>query len=224
MRPDKLSLRQMIEFIADKQTLSSISFEFDRDKHKVLGFENLKRVFELRLPLPSFGIGPDESIDKYLERIAGESFPPYFILLIQAGHAALGYFEDGAVVRHKALRAYMVRKGQGQNQLTASKNGKGRSAGSQLRYQNAIHFFEDINRALGEWKVIDRCERILYSCPVGLWSYLFNSKIKCPFDKKDPRLQKIPLDVRIPNYEELLRVNQVISFGYLTQDDPTHFT
>ncbi len=216
MKLAKLTTQQTVDFALEQQTAGLVNLEFDRDKCKFLGFENLRKIFELRLPLPCSDIRTDESVDKYLERIAAESFPPYFVLLIQAGHAALGYFEGGKVFRHKALRAYMVRKGQGKSQLSFSKNGKGKSSGSQLRHQNAIHFFEDINHTLNEWNVMKRCERILYSCPISLWSYLFSSKIKCPFDKKDLRLQKIPLDVRVPNYEELIRVNKIISFGYLT--------
>jgi hypothetical protein len=49
-----------------------------------------------------------------------------------------------------------------------------------------------------------------------MWQYLFNSKAKCFFDKKDSRLRKIPLDVGIPNFEEMMRVNRKISFGYLS--------
>lgn len=215
MKQIKFTPQQTMEFLSDEVYLKSTVLESDSKKHVIVGHRNFKKIFDFHLPLPFPRFNLDEHPATYLTRL-NKDFPPYLILLIQAGYAAIGYFEDGQFSRHKTLRTYVVRKGHGKSQLSLSKNGKGKSSGSQLRYQNAIHFFEDINRTLNDWNVIDRCERILFSCPINLLSFLFNSKVKCAIDKDDLRLQKIPLDVRVPNYEELLRVNERISFGYLT--------
>ena len=214
----KFSPQQSIEFIRNfiYQEDKSLTCELNPQKHAFIGYQNLEKIFELRLPLPFPAIKNDEKIENYLNRLP-DSFPPYTIILIQAGYCALGYFEQGETVHHIALRTYMTRRKQGKNQLTHLQNGgNGGTSGGQLRYRNAIHFFEEINGKLNQWNKINNSERIFYSCPIKMWHYLFQSKAKCPFSKKDFRLHKIPFDVNVPNFEEMLHINKKISFGYLT--------
>lgn len=216
---NRLTPQKSFDFIQKviKIKNSSFTFELDSKKHAFIAYQNFEKIFELKLPLPFPKIRDDEKIENYLKRITNP-FQPYTVILIQAGYCALGYFENGAVSHHIALRTYMTRKKQGKNELIyLNKGRKGRSEGSQLRYQNALRFFEEINEKLNEWNKITNPSRLLYSCPIKMWPYLFESKVKCCFDKKDYRLQKIPLDVGVPNFEELLRVNRYISFGYLTR-------
>jgi Bacteroidetes VLRF1 release factor len=216
MKTERYTPQQTIEFLNQKLSDNSIMLESDSEKHAVTGYHNNEKNFELKLPLPFPITDDDESVEGYLNRI-NTIFPPYTIVMIQAGYCAVGYFENGEVLQHKALRTYMTRKKNGRNQLTyLSSGGRGGTSGGQLRLKNALHFFEDINETLNEWSKTTKPERIFYSCPIKMWQYLFNGKVKCFFDKKDIRLHKIPLDVGIPNFEEMMSVNKKISFGYLT--------
>jgi Bacteroidetes VLRF1 release factor len=216
MNTSKLSFEQTIELINIKLADNTVFLECDSKKHSIIGFYNYEKVFELKLPLPFPTTNDDESLESYLNRVSGY-FPPYTIVMIRADYCAIGYFENGEVLQHKALRTYMTRRKNGRNQLTyISSGGRGGTSGGQLRLQNALHFFENINETLNEWSKTTKPERIFYSCPIKMWQYLFNGKVKCFFDKKDTRLHKIPLDVGIPNFEEMMRVNKKISLGYLT--------
>lgn len=214
----KLTPQKSIDWIQTllKERDSALSFELDSQKHALIGYRNFEKIFELKMPLPFPKINNDEKVEYYLNRIT-YPFSPYTIILIQAGYCALGYFENNDVLRHIALRTYMTRKKQGKNQLTyLSNGGRGGSSGGQLRYKNAIRFFEEINEKLNGWNTIPHSTRILYSCPVKMWHYIFDSKVKSCFTKKDARLHKIPLDVRVPNFEEMMRINKYITSGYIT--------
>ncbi len=131
--------------------------------------------------------------------------PPYLILLIQAGHAALGYVQEGELVLHKVITRYMVR-GNGRAQIGYLKTRGKSKAGSRVRLSQSLDFIEAINEKIEEWAVLDDCEFIFHSASIQLWQMLFSSKVPCPFDKKDPRLRSIALDVQVPNLEELHRV------------------
>ena len=216
MKTEKLTPQQTIDFIKTVLEKEDSRFELDSKKHSLAGYRNFDKVFELKMPLPFARPFEDEKIENYLDRIA-YPFSSYAIILIQAGYSALGYFESGEVLRHITTRTYMTRKKQGKNQLTyLNQGGRGGTSGGQLRYQNAIRFFEEINEKLNEWNKLSQTEQIFYSCPIKMWQYVFSSKVKCCFDKKDNRLNKIPLDVNVPNFEEMMRVNKSISHGYLT--------
>jgi len=56
-------------------------------------------------------------------------------------------------------------------------------------------------------------EKIIYSCPLTLWSMLFRSKIDPPFEKEDPRLIKVPLHLPDPLLKTLLYINHYIQSG-----------
>ncbi|MCK5077740.1 MAG: hypothetical protein KAR38_15260, partial [Calditrichia bacterium] len=151
-------------------------------------------------------------LDNYIADV-DEIPPAYYIVLIQAGNSSIGYFEEGEVIYHKVIRKYMVRKKQGKAQITyLNKKGKSR-AGSRIRLAETVEFFKEINDKLDEWERLGEAKKILYSCPAKLWGMLFNSKILPPFDKKDERLIKIPMDVKVPNFEELMRVNEFALCG-----------
>lgn len=137
------------------------------------------------------------------------------LILIQAGHCALGFFEAGQVVEHKVIKKYMVRKKQGKAQITYMKT-KGKSrAGSRIRLANSVAFFEEINERMTAWNEGHSIQRILYVCPVRLWAALFQAKNSPFFKKSDPRLFKLPMNTRTPSYDELLLVNRLIGYGYL---------
>lgn len=190
-------------------SLEGIPCEWDRSKMKVMGDE-----FEFRLPWPFPVPGEDQDLEEYAEGL--DLIPPaYLVILMQAGHSALGYFEDGELIFHKTIKKYMVRAKQGKAQI-GHLNSKGKSkAGSRIRLANTVRFFEDINAKLEEWAVEDEVERILVSVPIRMNPLWFNSKVAPPFPKNDSRIRKIPLDVHRPSHEELIRVNAHGLMGYL---------
>ena len=203
------------------QCSKTLAVECDAKSHTISLFSkaNNAKIASFRLPLPCPKIDESKHFFEYIAQIDAQ-MPPYIVVLIQAGSCALGYFENGEVVLHKVIKKYMVRKKQGQNQLTYLNNGgKGNSEGGQLRYRNAIRFFEDINQKLCDWnaqKRLTKHHKIIFSCPIALKQYLYSSKIPCLYPKKDPRWQKICRDVSTPNFEELMVNNQFAVVGQLT--------
>jgi len=158
-----------------------------------------------------------ESLESYLPRLQPVP-PPYLIVLIQAGHAALGYYERDELLKHKVVRKYMVRNKQGKAQITyLHRKGKSR-AGSRIRLANTVAFFNEINACLGSWPHASAA-RVLFSCSARMWGLLHGAKSPPPFAKDDPRLAKVPRSVRTPNFKELQAVNYFIRQGQLAFAD-----
>ncbi len=175
-----------------------------------------EKIFDFRPPLP-FPQIQSVSDPAYYSDLQNTLPPPYLIILIQAGNSALAYTKEGRIEKHKVIKKYMVRKKQGKSQISFLKT-KGKSrAGSRVRLANTVLFFEEINEKLLEWTKGNDIGRILYSWPVSMTALIFNSKIKPPFEKKDSRLIKIPMDVNIPNFAEIQRVNRFVITGILRQ-------
>ncbi|MDH4127300.1 MAG: hypothetical protein OEV44_01000 [Spirochaetota bacterium] len=215
----KFDLEKSYKFIHYLNKNKNIKIDFNHKKNIISHYnENYETLFEFKLPLIFPSISTDETVFSYEKKLKS-SVDSYIILLIQAGSSSIGYFKDGNLIHHKVIKKYMVRKKQGKAQITYLKR-KGKSRlGSRIRLANTIDFFEEINEKLNEWKP-NSVNKILYSCPVRLWGLLFKSKVKTPFNKEDYRLIKIPLDVNIPNFDELIRVNRFAQIGFLkTKDD-----
>jgi hypothetical protein len=139
----------------------------------------------------------------------------YTIVLIQAGAAAIGYYENNELVKHKVIKKYMIRKSQGTAQIKYLKS-KGKSRlGSRIRLKNSVLFFEEINETLTEWAIGLQSETILLSLPINLMHLLFTADIPVPFEKKDPRVKRIPIDVNIPCFKELGHIHWLVSRGLL---------
>lgn len=180
----------------------------------VITDENEEKVAEFRPPLPCPAMQQGEFLGDYIARFP-EEIPTYTLVMMQAGAAALGYFQDGEVQLHKTIKKYMIRRKQGKAQFNYL-NTRGKSkAGSRVRLANTQRFFEEINEYLNSWEEYDPADKIIYSCTARLWGMLFQSKITPPFDKKDERLIKVPKDVGVPDYEELLKINRFIKQGWL---------
>jgi hypothetical protein len=171
-------------------------------------------ILRLRLPLMLPLQKETEAFGDYVDRLS-HTIPPYVILLVQAGKAALGYFENGEVVYHKVLQRYAVRRKHGKSQVKHLKKKGSKSAGGQLRMRQTQALFDDVNGKLTEWGIGYSNHPILYYCPTNLWQFFFSAKTAPPFDRKDDRLRKIPRDIRIPSYEELLNTNKQILKGWL---------
>ncbi len=215
---EKLGYEASYDFLEELLQDQEVLPHLDTEKHLIWGESAYhQKALEFELPLLFPRLYVEEELSDYLERIP--PLPPdYLILLIQAGTAALGYFEAGIVDSHKVIRKYMVRAKQGKAQIKHLKT-KGKSRlGSRIRLQQTHQFFEEINEKLLEWEV-EHVDWILHSASIQLWNLMFDSKVTPPFDKRDERLLKIPLDLPTPNYEELLKVNEFALEGRLRRFD-----
>lgn len=167
--------------------------------------------FKFPVLFPPIGV---KSLTEYLDSFP--EYPPnYLILLIQAGSTTIGHFEEGEMLNHKVIRKYMVRQKQGKAQISHLKTRGKSKLGSRIRLQNTIEFFEEINQKLWDWEIDEGIDKIFYSASINIWNMLFESKVETPFDKKDERIIKIPLDVQTPNYEEMLKVDKFLKEGTL---------
>jgi hypothetical protein len=208
-----LSYEKALKFLFSLPDLN-LETEYDFKKNQVVFYDqHQQKLLKYNYPL---SVNLTESIikDKNLlnNYISGKT--SFLLMLIQAGHAALGYYQDDKLQHHKVIRKYMVRKKQGKAQLKYLKTrGKSR-AGSRIRLANSVLFFEEINQYLNDWVKQNR-ETIIYSCGPMLWGMLFQSKTPPPFDKKDQRLKKLPLSIDVPNFEILKNTAQYAQRGYI---------
>lgn len=164
----------------------------------------------LRLPVSFPEYVPDITPEEYRLMI-GEGPPAQIVILIRAGHAALGYYEGDKNLTKRFTR-YMVRRGQGKSQLTYEKTrGKSR-LGSRIRLQQGLLFFRDIRRQLRDWLTDgDYIGQIFISCPIRLRNELFGGEPEMPFAHDDERIRKVPYTVHRPTTEELKRVRFLIN-------------
>jgi hypothetical protein len=145
--------------------------------------------------------------------------PAFLLILIQAGHAALGHFVEGEASKHKVIKKYMVR-GSGKAQVSyLSTRGKSK-AGSRVRLANSVRFFEDINEKLIEWNCHGEVTRILLGCPIRLGVLWQAADPPPPFDKTDPRIAKVPFDAPRPDLDTLLHIGRQVCFGWAEGDVP----
>jgi len=197
------------------QSLVSLKkpLNFDESKQVLRFADNDHSPCALTIPLALPKLSGD-SAGVLLQQIE-TAMHIYTLILIQAGAAALGYFVGGELVHHRVIKRYMVRKKQGKSQIKHLKT-KGKSRlGSRIRLRNSILFFEGINQTLTEWDISSQSESILMSVPINLRSHLFGSNVPVPFKKKDPRIKKIPVDIRVPSFKELSHINWLVSRGRL---------
>lgn len=198
--PQKISRDSLIELLSEEPD----SWVLEEDKHWI---DHQSEDIRYRLPLVWPKATRGETIEEYMGRIPEED-PSFLIVLVQLGAAAIGYVDEGEFLVHKAIKKYMSRKKRGKAQIQYL-NTRGKSkAGSRLRLANTERFFEEINERLSDWgEMYDEPEYIFVSCTPNVWGMMFAADPEPPFDKKDPRIRKIPYDVPIPDFEQL----QIIS-------------
>lgn len=185
-------------------------YDWNQEKNKLSG-EIDGQAWHYRMPLSYPPPNADITLDQYLVQVPVVS-APFLLILIQAGHSAIGYFEDGELSLHKVIKKYMVR-GNGKAQVGYLQTRGKSKAGSRIRLANSISFFEDINEKLREWEVADQAVRILVSCPINMLSLWYESKVTPPFEREDPRILKVPMDIHRPGAEELERVGELAQRG-----------
>lgn len=183
---------------------------YDEILHKIfIEKENQNERHALRLPLHAYITSENGLILK--ERTSTH----ILYALIQSGSAAVGLSVNQKLVKHKALGAYMSRKKQGKSQIKYLKTRGKSKAGSRVRLANTLTFFEHINEKLGDYITEKEPHFIALSCSRILLPYLFESKVRCPFDRKDHRLYKIPKDIEPPNLKVLEHVHHFLHHGEL---------
>lgn len=211
----RLTYGQVVSFLEQLTSISFVYKDMQANKQLLTVFDhNEVQILRLRLPLMLPLQEEMEPFDEFVGRLP-RTIPPYVMLLVQAGKAALGYFEEGEVVEHKVFQRYAVRRKHGKSQVKHLKKKSSKSAGGQLRMQQTQALFEDINGRLQEWHVQSTDDPILYYCPTNLWQFFFSAKISPVFDRKDERLRKIPRDISVPTHKELLNTNKQIRAGWL---------
>ncbi|WP_420581569.1 hypothetical protein [Reichenbachiella sp.] len=177
------------------QITHDFEYVYDYQKHAI-SLENESGDFMGQIRLPLHLVLNDD-----LEILNENASTLY--LSIESGHAAICTMKGKANTYHTTFSAYMTRKKQGVSQIKyLNKKGKSR-AGSRVRLAKTIEFFESINSTLSSLLKNDTYARIGLNCNATLIPYLYNSKVQCPWDKKDPRLYKIPLHIAQSNYTHL---------------------
>jgi len=163
----------------------------------------------LRLPLVVTRPLPGERIGAFAARLDA------VVLLVRAGAVALGAWLDDERIVHKALRKYVVR-GNGRAQATHLKTrGKSRY-GSRLRLQNWRALLAETNERLCDlWTQHGAPARVFWSAPVRVWADLCAAAPPPPFARDDAALQRLPLHVHRPDFDELLRVRNWLEHGRL---------
>jgi hypothetical protein len=137
------------------------------------------------------------------------------VLLLRAGAAALGWSDDGELVRHKAQKRYVVR-GHGRAQPAHQRQQGPSRYGARLRLQNWRRLLAEVNgRLRAWWDELGEPEQVLFSVPVRSLADLFAADPAPPIGRDDARLRRIPLHVHEPDHKELRRVHALLLRGRL---------
>lgn len=186
-----IPFEELFEIIQVHYPLSS----YDYGKHQVSVISNAdEQLGVIRLPLHI-------ALDQQFKIISENTTILY--LSIESGSSTIALNRGKSTISHTSVSSYMSRKKQGFSQIKyLNKKGKSR-AGSRVRLNKTIEFFEKINEKLTAFLTDSGIDRIAISCTASLVPYLHQSKVKCPFQKDDPRLYKIPLHIPQSNYTNL---------------------
>jgi hypothetical protein len=127
----------------------------------------------------------------------------YCLTLVRAGQAAVGYFHQGKLLDHKVFRGYLVRQKQGKSQFKYLKT-KGKSrAGSRIRLEETLLFFNEINERLQVYAKQYPLSFWGLGCAKTLWPLLFDGEVTAPFTSKSSELIELPYPFSKGSYEEL---------------------
>lgn len=174
-----------------------------------------------RLELPAVlpPARPGEPAADYAARIPAR-IGRQCVVLLQAGAAALGFWDEDELVRHRCRRRYVVR-GHGKAQPTHLRTrGKSRY-GSRLRLQNWRLLLDETAATLREWwDELGPPEQVFHAAPVRAWGDLHDVDLPPPFRRDDPGLQRVPFHVHRPDLAELERVRRRLARGRLVLTAP----
>ncbi|MCH6200783.1 hypothetical protein MMU07_14455 [Aquiflexum sp. LQ15W] len=199
--------------ISDEKVNKLLSFCTKADFN--FSYNTFRKIILVKKPQSSEEIKIRHSIQsKFLiedNSLQYQDFQNLVIVSIKSGMAVTAFYENGQLTDHKVFRAYMVRKKQGKSQIKHLKT-KGKSrAGSRVRLQETLEFFENINERLQSFFEENRVDLIALGCSPTLVPYFFNSKKATPFEKSDPRIFKIPIHVPSATFENMEKTYRTIS-------------
>ncbi|WPZ09072.1 hypothetical protein [Roseivirga spongicola] len=185
---------------------AEMQLSYDFEKHKY-SWEEQGMEFSFRLPITIFS--NEEGVVELDREVT------YLMLLVQSGSASVGVFQHEKCLSHKVFSSYMVRKKQGKSQIKHLKT-KGKSrAGSRIRLASGAEMFDNVNERLQRHFQEHDFDRITFSCSKILFPHLFGAKVEPPFDKKDPKIYKIPKHLHQPNFEVMLGMQRFLNLGEL---------
>jgi hypothetical protein len=169
----------------------------------------------VRLPLVLPDLSPEADPDAILEALDAP-LGRQLLVLVQAGATALGLWEDGDLVAHKALRTYVIRgHGKAQPKHLESR-GKSRY-GSRLRLQNYRRQVEGTAAKVATWRrEFGPFDRAFLSCPTRARTDFLPGLEPSLSGAGEPI--RIPFDVRRPCYAELLRIRSRLEHGWIERD------
>jgi len=168
----------------------------------------------LRVPLLAPRVRPREGIAEYLPRLPGGP-ETCVVLLLQAGAMAFGCWRGDELLRHKAVRRYVVR-GSGKAQPLHRKTAGKSRYGSRLRLQNWRRLLVETNERLRAcWREVGTPDRVFVAIPVRVWSDLAVAEPGPPFARDDANVQRVPMHVHRPDFAELQRVHGWLRHGRL---------
>ncbi len=144
----------------------------------------------------------------------------FAFVMIRAGQAVVGHFQDDSLLDHKVFRAYMVRQKQGKSQIKYLKT-KGKSrAGSRIRLGETERFFKEINERLTAYSSGFPIDLWGISCAKTLWPYYFQSETSPPFTPNQENLISIPFHIPQASFESLENVRiQLAKFHLLLSEN-----
>lgn len=187
-------------------TDADLPLVYDFERHR-FNWEEQGMEFSIRLPITVYATESGE--------MDFEKQVTYLMLLVQSGSASVGVFRHEECLLHKVFSSYMVRKKQGKSQIKHLKT-KGKSrAGSRMRLASGAEMFDNVNERLQNHFNDFNFDRIAFSCSKILLPHLFGAKVEPPFDKKDPKIYKIPKHLHQPNFEVMLGMQRFLNLGEL---------
>ncbi|CAD5277188.1 MULTISPECIES: hypothetical protein [unclassified Imperialibacter] len=203
-----LPIRQLCKLV--KQHFPAHEYHFK--KHTiVLKDADLNPLGSIRLPLHF-------SLNEYLTIITDQAQVLY--VSVESGYATISMMQGVENVYHTSFGAYMTRKKQGFSQIKyLKKKGKSR-AGSRVRLAETIEFFEKINLTLTKLLETYTVDRLALNCNTTLIPYLYQSKVKCPFEKNDRRLYRIPVHIPQSNFTHLEAAIKKLKAPILFYEEP----
>ncbi len=94
-----IAFDRTITFIQYLLQLPELTWVWDREKQKLNG--NLGgQTWSFRMPLPWPNADKSVGLLQYLDNLPSVPLS-YFLIIMQAGHSALAYFEDGEMRHHR---------------------------------------------------------------------------------------------------------------------------
>jgi hypothetical protein len=173
----------------------------------------------LHVPLLAPRLSPGELIADYRARLPGAP-ETAVVLLLQAGAMAFGCWRGVELLRHKAVRKYVVR-GHGRAQPLHLKTAGRSRQGSRLRLQNWQRLLVETNERLRDcWRDLGTPDRVFVAIPVRVWSDLAATDPRPPFARGDANVQRVPTHVHRPDFAELQRVHSWLAHGRLELTEP----